>query len=327
MLIVFLVSLALNLIFLDAVRLCASSLAARPLSTFLVGLLVLLLTGPLAIILAASVIGLAVVPFLLCAIVIAWILGKVGVSLWLGGTVIGRPVPEGRGAAALAFVVGFVVITLAYMVPLLGFIVYGLVGVMGLGAATLAFSTAYRRENPIRPKPGPPPPPVSPPSPTSFVPLPEEGNPPEAAASAAQSAIAGDPLSPATLLRFPRAAFLDRLAAFALDVALVLVVSGALGLMDDAGGPILLMLAYHIGFWTWKGTTVGGIICQLRVVKAAGDPLRFIDALVRGLSGLFAIAVLGLGFLWILRDPERQGWHDLVAGTYVVKVPRQYPLP
>jgi uncharacterized RDD family membrane protein YckC len=36
--------------------------------------------------------------------------------------------------------------------------------------------------------------------------------------------------------------------------------------------------------------------------------------------------VLGLGCLWILKDPERQAWHDKIAGTYVVKVPRNWPL-
>jgi uncharacterized RDD family membrane protein YckC len=47
---------------------------------------------------------------------------------------------------------------------------------------------------------------------------------------------------------------------------------------------------------------------------------------VRGLTGIFSLAVVGIGFLWILRDPERQAWHDRVAGTYVVKVPRHYPI-
>jgi uncharacterized RDD family membrane protein YckC len=239
------------------------------------------------------------------------------VAVWIGGSVIGRPAPEARAAAALAFVIGFVLISLTYMVPVLGFIVYGLVGVVGLGAATLAFITAYRRENPAPPKPAVPPPadapPPSVPPPATFTP-------------GAEAQSAADLTSPPALLQFPLAQFLDRLCAFALDVALVLIVAGSLGLMD-AGGPILLMLAYHIGFWTWKGTTVGGIICQLRVVRAGGEPLRFVDALIRGLSGIFSIAVFGLGFLWVLRDPERQGWHDRIAGTYVVKVPRNYPLP
>ncbi len=78
------------------------------------------------------------------------------------------------------------------------------------------------------------------------------------------------------------------------------------------------MLAYHIGFWAWKGTTFGGIVCQLRVVRLDGSPLRFVDALVRGIASLFSIAVVGLGCLWILKDEERQSWHDKIAGTYVV---------
>ena len=88
----------------------------------------------------------------------------------------------------------------------------------------------------------------------------------------------------------------------------------------------ILLLAYHIGFWVWKATTVGGIICQLRVVRVDGAPLTFADALVRGLSSIFSLVVAGLGCLWILRDPERQAWHDKIAGTYVVKVPRNWPL-
>ena len=75
-----------------------------------------------------------------------------------------------------------------------------------------------------------------------------------------------------------------------------------------------------------KTTTVGGIICQLRVVRVDGAPLRFVDALVRGLSSMFSLAVLGLGCLWILKDPERQAWHDRIAGTYVVQVPRNWAL-
>ena len=43
---------------------------------------------------------------------------------------------------------------------------------------------------------------------------------------------------------------------------------------DNDSAAFVLLLAYHIGFWTWKGTTVGGIICQLRVVRVDGAPLR-----------------------------------------------------
>ncbi len=344
-LIVFVVSLLLDLVFADAVRLCVQSLVNRPLSTFLVGLLVLLLTGPAAVILAASVIGLAVVPFLLAALVIAWTLGKVGVAVWVGGSVTGQRVPETRPQSLIAFAIGFVAICIVYMVPVLGFVAWGVVGVVGLGAATLAFFTAYRRENPVTPKPPPasrepvvPPPPASadagpfePPQPSSTSAAYATASTPyiapgDWAVPSGASAAAAAAASPAALLQFPRAAFLDRACAFALDAALVMITNEWLRLNAD-GSAVLLLIAYHIGFWMWKATTIGGIICQLRVVRITGEPLRFVDALVRGLSSIFSLAVFGLGALWILRDPERQAWHDKIAGTYVVKVPRHYPLP
>ncbi len=156
---VFLLSLALTLLFMDTVRKCADTIAAKPFTTFLVGLLVLLLTGPVSIILAASVIGILVVPFVLCAVVVAWIIGKVGVSMRLGDSMSGQTSPASRLQSVRSFAIGFAAISLIYMVPVLGFMAWGLVGVTGLGAAALAFTSAYRRENPARPKPVPPPPP------------------------------------------------------------------------------------------------------------------------------------------------------------------------
>jgi uncharacterized RDD family membrane protein YckC len=281
-------------------------------------LLVLLMTGPVSVVLAASVVGLAVVPFVLCALVIAWIIGKVGVALWIGGSLVGQPSPATRLLAVRSFVIGFAAICLAYMVPVLGFVVWSLSGVLGLGAATFAFMAAFRRENPAPPKPAALSPVVVPPS------LVDDAPPPSSPALSDTAAGGG---TTTTLTAFPKAAFLERTAAFALDIALVAIANGLIDLNDDVPVPVLLLLAYHIGFWTWKGTTVGGIICQLRVVRVDGSPLRFVDALVRGLSSLFSLAVLGLGCLWILKDPERQSWHDKIAGTYVVKVPRNWPLP
>ena len=83
----------------------------------------------------------------------------------------------------------------------------------------------------------------------------------------------------------------------------------------------------NVGFWAWKGTTIGGIVCSLRVVRTHGVELRFIDALVRCMAGVLSIAAVGIGALWMLHDPERQMWHDKIAGTVVVKVPRELVLP
>jgi uncharacterized RDD family membrane protein YckC len=88
----------------------------------------------------------------------------------------------------------------------------------------------------------------------------------------------------------------------------------------------LIALAYFTGMWAWKGTTIGGIVIGLKVVRVDGDPVTFAVALVRALAAAFSIVVLFLGFLWIAWDAERQGWHDKIAGTVVLKLPRGTPL-
>ena len=131
------------------------------------------------------------------------------------------------------------------------------------------------------------------------------------------------------LVAQPRAMFRDRLAAFIVDLLAVGMVAAFLGAIFDFDGPgpfFPMLLVYYIVLWTWKQTTFGGIVCQLRLVRADGMPLSFADSLVRGLAGIFSLLVFGLGALWIIRDPERQAWHDKIAGTYVVKVPRTWSL-
>jgi uncharacterized RDD family membrane protein YckC len=132
--------------------------------------------------------------------------------------------------------------------------------------------------------------------------------------------------APGILASMPRAWFRDRLAAFVLDIILMLIVVNLFDSNNPGETFFVGLLIYHIAFWTWKQTTIGGIICQLRVTRVDGSPLSFADALVRGLSSIFSLAVLGIGALWILKDPEQQAWHDKIAGTYVVKVPRNWPL-
>jgi uncharacterized RDD family membrane protein YckC len=327
--IVFIVYLAIGFLMNGPVHDSADTVADRPMTTFVVGLLVLLLTGPVCLLLTVSVIGIAVVPFVLCALFIGWIIGKVGVMRWIGRSIVPQD-PDSRAQSVRSFTLGFAAMCVIYMIPVVGFVAWTLVGVFGLGAATLAFMAAYRQENPLpapRQPPIAPPPVASPPDPTSPVaPPPVAPSPTPSLGTAASASFDLPPPATSDLAAFPHAPFLDRLAAFVLDVILVVLAEQILNLTRRDSAIFLLLLAYHVGFWTWKGTTVGGIICQLRLVRVDGSPLRFADALVRGLASFFSLAVFGLGGLWILRDPDRQAWHDKIAGTYVVKVPRNWPL-
>ena len=218
---VFLGSLALNLLFRDTVQMCADAIARRPFTTFLTGLLVLLLTGPVAVILAASVVGILVVPFVLCAIVVGWIIGKVGVSVRLGDSMMGQTSPASRLQSIRSLAIGSAAICLIYMVPVLGFIAWALVGVTGLGAAALAFASAYRRENPAPPKPvQPPPAPVersvisdmrvmsSSPNLASSEPFGDDVPPIATVPREAEAVGSVAPIYPSNLLAFPKARFL-----------------------------------------------------------------------------------------------------------------------
>ena len=340
----FLIYLALNTVFDRPVGGSADVMVRRPLSAFMTGLLVLLLTGPALAIIAASVIGLVVVPFIICAVFVAGLVGKAGVARAIGRSVMRSESPDGRIQATVAFIIGFVLLTLAYMVPVLGFLTWALTSVLGLGAATITFRALLRRERPAPPPQVPVTPlaPAAPPfvaagdagaaasasSASSFSSAPYASapmDPPPAAVpleTAPPSAVYGEGLA-----AYPRASFLDRLAAFALDCLLVGIANAILDMSRHDGFFFFLLLTYHIAFWAWRGTTLGGIICNLRVIRTHGAELRPADAIVRGLSSVFSVAALGIGCLWMLQDPERQMWHDKIAGTLVVKVPKDLVLP
>jgi uncharacterized RDD family membrane protein YckC len=108
--------------------------------------------------------------------------------------------------------------------------------------------------------------------------------------------------------------------------ALIRLVEEALPLGDLSQGLLTLVLAssffvvsyaYYVGFWLLVGQTIGKRIMGVRVVRTDGTRLGFVAATVR-LLGYLASAILFLGFLWVIIDNRRQGWHDKLAGTMVV---------
>jgi uncharacterized RDD family membrane protein YckC len=53
-----------------------------------------------------------------------------------------------------------------------------------------------------------------------------------------------------------------------------------------------------------------------------GQPVTFWVALVRSLASFFSALALFLGFFWAGWDREKQAWHDKIAGTMVVRLPK-----
>ena len=89
---------------------------------------------------------------------------------------------------------------------------------------------------------------------------------------------------------------------------------------------LLVLAAYGAVMWKLRGSTIGGIVFDLRVVRLDGREVDWETAIVRALSCFLSLAVAGLGFIWIAFDHENQAWHDKIAGTVVVRAAKGAPL-
>ena len=125
-----------------------------------------------------------------------------------------------------------------------------------------------------------------------------------------------------------KAGFLTRTVATIIDGVLVSIVSAILGAILSGGDPtrsngvsLVVGLAYYLYFWSsyGHGQTLGKRALSIRVVKTDGSELTLVDAFVRYVGWIISFLVVLLGVLWVIWDPDKQGWHDKIAKTYVVK--------
>lgn len=83
---------------------------------------------------------------------------------------------------------------------------------------------------------------------------------------------------------------------------------------------LLIGIAYFFFFWVHeKGQTLGHRFLALRVVREDGQPIDIGTAVLRYIGYFVSSFVFCLGFLWVAWDPKKQGWHDKIARTVVVK--------
>jgi len=136
------------------------------------------------------------------------------------------------------------------------------------------------------------------------------------------------------------AGFVSRFLAFAIDVVLVSIVLaaaawflGRVGAMLRLTAPgwldpvkswlsgtiaFLAAAAYFTVGWAAFGRTFGKAFMGIRVTTQGGRRLGFGRSALRFLGYLVSALPLYLGFVWILFDGRRFGWHDHIAGTRVV---------
>lgn len=122
--------------------------------------------------------------------------------------------------------------------------------------------------------------------------------------------------------------FLDVLTPMLAVLAMMSIAGAGLATGSEGGGGmgLLFALALFVAYVVWairlfaQGTTPGKKMLGMRVVKEDGQPAGFGTMLAREWIGKWISAVvLSMGFIWILLDKDRQGWHDKLVSTYVVE--------
>ena len=82
----------------------------------------------------------------------------------------------------------------------------------------------------------------------------------------------------------------------------------------------LVTLVYYVAMTAAFGATLGKMALGMRVADADGNRPGFGAVVMREVVGKIVSAlVILIGFFWILVDDRRQGWHDKIGGTFVVK--------
>jgi uncharacterized RDD family membrane protein YckC len=304
------------LLFDSSVQRCIETLEERPAQTVLAAILTVLLSPVMVVVLAITFVGIALIPFLGIGLFCAALFGK---AVVLGA--LGRRVTRFTGIApfghvAFAVLVGGLIATLIYTVPVLGYIAYNVLSFIGLGAVVYTLIIAVRPTNSTAaPATAPafttPNGPVDAYTESSALPPSAPPVPPQA-----------PPASPSNLelTTLPRAGFWVRMGALFIDALLIAVL---VEWLEPTGRLMLVVLAaYGALMWKLKGTTVGGIIFNLRVVRTDARDIEWETAIVRALSCFLSLVPAGLGFFWMVFDNNRQTWHDKIAGTIVVRVPK-----
>ena len=82
---------------------------------------------------------------------------------------------------------------------------------------------------------------------------------------------------------------------------------------------LAITMAFFCGFWVLGGQTVGMRAWGICLVANDGGRIGWLRASGRFCAAVVAFAPAGLGFWWAIRNERKRGWHDLLAGTRVVR--------
>lgn len=82
----------------------------------------------------------------------------------------------------------------------------------------------------------------------------------------------------------------------------------------------ILPIVLIVGFWIYFGATPGKMALGLRICRASdGGKASPGQCIGRYFGCILSTLVLFLGFIWVAFSKRKQGWHDILAKTVVLK--------
>jgi uncharacterized RDD family membrane protein YckC len=120
--------------------------------------------------------------------------------------------------------------------------------------------------------------------------------------------------------------FWPRTMAWGID--LVAIAVGASVLASRFGSLDAFWIVFWVGAFPYftvcnrLGASMGKLVMSLKVISVDERPIDWGRAVLRSIFWLIGLVSMGWGLFSISGDRHKQGWHDKVSGTIVVKVQR-----
>jgi len=166
--------------------------------------------------------------------------------------------------------------------------------------------------------------------------------PPAAAAAQTATGEARRERAVVVVAAAPKAGFWIRAVAAVLDMVAIGLLESGLGSLlvrlsgmepgihSPEGRAILFIVAafgmvlgygYRVCFIGYCGQTPGKMAVRIKVVRTDGAEAGYICAFLREVVGKFlSKLIFGIGYLMVAFDPRKQGLHDKIADTYVIRL-------
>jgi uncharacterized RDD family membrane protein YckC len=78
---------------------------------------------------------------------------------------------------------------------------------------------------------------------------------------------------------------------------------------------------YFVACGAASGQTVGKVSMSIKIIRTDSSSLDLRYSFIRFLGSMLCVATMGIGFIIVAFDSHKQGMHDKMADTYVVKLP------